>query len=79
MQSNFGTLNWSDLIKGVLIASGTVILTAVLASLQATPPAIPATWAQWSGILTAGAIAGITYLLKNIFSNSDGKLGTEAK
>ena len=76
--SDFGKINWLDLGKGAIVALITVILTAVYAGLTATPPAIPATWAQWTPILTSGVTAAIAYLMKNLFQNSNGTLGKEA-
>jgi hypothetical protein len=65
------SLNQWDLIKGAFLAAIVAILTALLQALQTSK--IPNTWAEWSVILSGGLIAFISYILKNIFSNSEGK------
>lgn len=69
--SEFLKLNGQDFIKGLIIAG----LVAVLGSLQTILEAghLP-TGAEW---LTIGKMAGaaiISYLLKNLFTNSQGQI-----
>jgi hypothetical protein len=69
--SEFMKLNAQDFIKGIIVAG----LVAVLGSLQTIleAGALP-TGAEW---LTIGKMAGaaiISYLLKNLFTNSQGQI-----
>lgn len=72
--SGFGKLNWLDIGKGFLIAVGTVILMGVGNILQTGR--FP-NGAELLTIAGAGLSAGITYLLKNVFTNSENKLVTK--
>lgn len=69
--SSFGKINWYDILKGFLIAAGTVVLTGIASILQAGE--FPE-WSKLSGLLMTGLAAGVTYLVKNIFTNSDNVL-----
>ena len=69
MNSNFLNLNKYDLLKGLLVAIITAVLTGVYNALQ-SGVAI-----DWKIVLTTGVTAGIGYLLKNLLSNEDGKIG----
>lgn len=68
---NFLSLGTKDFIKGFFVAIGASVLTGVQTSLEsgAMPDA-------HSGkvMAMAGLGAGITYLLKNLFTNSKGAL-----
>ena len=69
--SEFMKLNGQDFIKGIIVAG----LVAVLGSLQTIleAGALP-TGAEW---ITIGKMAGaaiISYLLKNLFTNSQGEI-----
>jgi hypothetical protein len=67
--SLFGKINWLDVLKGFIVAVGTVVLTGVYTALQSgTLP----TLAQLETLGLAGLGAGLAYLLKNIFSNNAG-------
>lgn len=70
--SDFGKLNWADIGKGFLLAASTVVLGGVYTSLQAG--AFP-DLATLKGLGIAGLAAGLSYLLKNIFTNSNNELG----
>ena len=71
------TLNWWDAIKGLLVAVIGAILTVVLQTLQ--NGGLLWTWAFWQPILFTGLTAGIAYILKNFFQNSEGKPTAEPK
>jgi len=76
MKAVFGTINWADIGKGFLIAVGTVIVSGLVATIQAGT--IP-TLTQLGTLGLAGLSAGIVYLGKQFFTNSAGQLGsTEA-
>lgn len=68
MKSGFLNLNWVDLTKGLLVAVIGAILTAVYQAIEAGTLAW--TWAFWQPIVLTGLGAGIAYLIKNFFTNS---------
>ena len=70
MNSSFLSLNWMDLLKGLLVAVIGAILTAVYQALQAGTMTF--TWAFFQPILLTGLAAGIAYLIKNFLTNSQG-------
>ncbi len=74
--SDFGKLNWYDLAKGALVAVLFAVVTALMPILSAhTLP----TGDDWKLIGTGAAAAFLSYVMKNLFSNSDGTvLKTEA-
>lgn len=74
MQSGFMKIGWADAGKAVLIAMLTSIVTGLLAFLQADPPVIP-TFQQLGALLTVGLGAGLSYLVKNFFTNAQNQLG----
>lgn len=62
----FLTLNWKDLLKGCLVALLTVLIGGLLEYFnQGMLP----TWPQLYSVFISGAIAGIAYLLRNIYTN----------
>lgn len=71
-RSKILNLNWTDLGKGLLIAFLTALLGGLLTSLQSGE--IPVTWVAFQPILEASLAAGVSYLLKNLFTNSEGQL-----
>lgn len=73
MRSGFFQLNLKDVIKGVIVAVITAFLTSLLSLLQAGT--IEMTWAFWQPTVYASVIAGISYLLKNVFTNSQDHFG----
>ena len=78
MKSKFLNLHWKDIFKGFLMAFIGAFLTALYTALEAGE--IPTTWDQWKSTILVGAGAGIAYLLKNFFTNSnDEVLKTEPK
>jgi hypothetical protein len=74
MNSNFFKLNKFDFLKGAITAAFTAGGTALLQALNVGH--IPA-GKEWSVICISAAAAFIAYLLKNAFTNSDGKIGPE--
>ena len=73
MKAAFLSINWADVGKGFLVAVGTVILTSLATTIQAGQ--FP-TLAQLGTLGLAGLGAGVTYLLKQFFTNSAGQLGS---
>lgn len=71
MQSTFGTLNWADFGKGLLIAVLSAVLTVIYTTVQAGSLAF-----DWKTIATTALAAGLAYLGKNLFTNSSNQLGT---
>ena len=67
--SNFLNLNVDDLVKGFIVAFLSTALTGVVATLDSG--ALPTlTELKSAGIV--GLTAGISYLLKNLLTNSQG-------
>jgi len=65
------SIGWNDFGKGILIAILTVVLSSVYTLLQAgTLP----TGADLAKIGIAALSAGIGYIIKNFFTNSENKL-----
>ena len=71
-RSKFLNLNWLDLGKGLLITVLTAFLGGILEVLQSG--SLPATWVVLQPILELSLAAGVSYLLKNLFTNSTGEL-----
>jgi len=71
MNSNFFSLNWLDLAKGLLVAVFGAILTGVYQAIQAG--SLVWTWLFWQPIILTGVGSGLAYLIKNFFSNSSGE------
>jgi hypothetical protein len=67
-KSKFFTLNARDFFRGLIVAVGTAIGTGVAAILKTGQ--IPDS-SDMQTIGTAGAAAGVAYLTKNLFTNSD--------
>lgn len=76
-RSNFFNLNWADLGKGLLIAFLTAMLGGLLELIQAGT--LPTTWVQFQPILELSLAASVSYLLKNLFTNSEGQLAKGEK
>ena len=70
--SKFLNLNWLDLGKGLLITVLTAFLGGILEILESN--ALPTTWVVLQPILELSLAAGVSYLLKNLFTNSTGEL-----
>ena len=68
--SIFGTIDLTDIIKGVILAVGTALATYAAG-------AITDTAVNWNELLNVVWVALGAYLTKNLFSNADGELGVE--
>ena len=66
--SNFLKLNWADLGKGLVM----VVLGAVLALIYSWLQA--GTEIDWNEVLKVALTSGLGYLLKNLFSDSEGNV-----
>lgn len=64
-------LKWKDVIKGFLVSILTVVLTGAMAFLQAGQ--IPPTH-DLKVLAITGLGAGVAYLIKNFFTNSEGQI-----
>ena len=73
MNSKFLNLGKNDFIKGLLVAIGTAALTALLNIVNTG--ILPKTWADFKTVVIASIAAIITYLLKNLMTNSTGDIG----
>lgn len=71
MKSSYLNLNIADLVKGSVVAAGTVVLSILGSMIEAG--ASP-TQEQLVLSVKAGALAAISYLVKNLFTNSDDKI-----
>lgn len=67
----FLSLGTQDLIKGIVMAAIAAILTGLYTSIESGH--LPSTMAELKPIAISAIGAAITYLMKNFFSNSDGK------
>lgn len=74
MKSNYGTWNWADFGKGLLTAVGTAVLSAIAIPLT-TPPMHFPTPVEWAIVSVAAGSAFVTYMLKQLGTNSSGNLG----
>lgn len=74
MKSKFLSLDIKDFIKGLIIALITAILTFLIDLLQigSSFDAV-----QWGRLIIAVVVAFLSYLLKNLFSNSKDQLLTK--
>jgi hypothetical protein len=75
--SKFFNLNWADLGRGLLIAFLTALLGGILELLQAGQ--LPTTWVAFQPILELSLAAAVSYLLKNLFTNSEGQIARGEK
>jgi len=70
--SKFLKLNAADFVKGFIMAVLTVIVTGLYTALTSSPPHFP-TGSEWATLGMAGLAAGIAYIIKNLFTNSEDK------
>lgn len=68
--SKFFSLNFRDLLKGMIVAALTVVVTALATSLQSQ--SLP-TLEQWKQIGMMALASGLSYFLKNFLTNSEDK------
>ena len=71
MNSKFLSLNWMDLLKGLLIAVIGAMLTGIYQGIHART--LTFTWTFFQPIVLTGIDAAFAYLLKNFLSNSQGE------
>jgi hypothetical protein len=69
--SDFLKLNGKDLFKGMLVAVLAIITSSLSVILDAG--ALP-TAQEWLGIAKVAGTAAVSYLLKNMFTNSNDQL-----
>ncbi len=72
--SKSGTLDARDIIKTAIVTTGTGLLTSAVSVLQS---GAPLSWTTFKPVLLASVCAGITYLLKQLGTNSEGQLAKE--
>jgi hypothetical protein len=72
MISKLFSLNTKDWIRGFAVAVMTAVLTGALQLFQAGP--VEWTFVFWQPTIYGGITAGIAYLLKNVFTNSEDQL-----
>lgn len=66
--SNYLSLNLRDLVKGMVVAALTVVVTALATSLQnQSLPSLD----QWKQIGMMALAAGLSYFLKNFLTNKE--------
>lgn len=71
-QSSFGKLNLRDLLNGLVVAFLTASLTGLITILDS---GVLPTLEQLKAAGLAGLVASLAYLLKNLVTNSEGKVG----
>jgi hypothetical protein len=69
MNSTFMNLNVNDFIKGLAVAVLTSVLTIVYNTLQTGSLSF-----DWTAIATTALTATIAYLMKNLLTNTEGKM-----
>ena len=70
--SPFGKLNLRDLVNGLIVAFLTASLTGLITILDS---GVLPTLEQLKAAGLAGLVASLAYLLKNLVTNSGGKVG----
>ena len=69
MNSTFLNLNSSDFIKGLLMAVLSSVITVVYQTVEAGSLVL-----DWKAIGTMALTSALAYIMKNLFTNSTGKL-----
>lgn len=70
MRSEFFSLNWRDLGKGLIVAVITAVLTYAWAAIEAGG----LTSIDWQVVGSTAIISAIGYLMKNLVTNSEGEV-----
>jgi len=70
-RSKFLQLNLRDFLKGLVLAFITAIITGIYELLQ-TGAALD--WVTLKPVLMVSIAAALSYLIKNLFTNTDGKI-----
>lgn len=71
--SDLFKLNWTDIGRGVAMAVLGAFLSTFLTALQV--PGFQFDTIDWQTLLRGALVAGVAYLVKNFFSDNQGKLG----
>ena len=71
MKSSYLTINVADLIKGATVAAGTVMLSLIGSMIES---GAFITDEQLVIAVKTGVLAAISYLIKNVFTNSKDEL-----
>ena len=71
MKSTYLSVNIADLIKGATVAAGTVMLSLISSMIES---GAFITDAQLIMAMKTGVLAAISYLIKNVFTNSKDEL-----
>lgn len=69
MNSTFLTLNNSDFLKGLVMAVLSTVITVVYQTVEAGSLVF-----DWKAIGTMALTTALAYIMKNLFTNSTGKL-----
>jgi hypothetical protein len=69
MNSTFLNLNSSDFIKGLIMAVLTTVITIIYQTVEAGSLVF-----DWKSIGTMALTSALAYIMKNLFTNSTGKL-----
>ena len=77
MKSSFLKLNWKDFIKGLILAFITALITGFYELLQ--EGAFAFDWVTLKPVLMVSIAAALSYLIKNLLTNSEDKLLTAEK
>jgi hypothetical protein len=68
MQSTLFTLNTADFVKGLLMAVLSTVITIVYQTIEAGSLVF-----DWKAIGTMALTSALAYIMKNLFTNSQGK------
>ncbi len=71
MKSKFLGLNSKDAIKALIMTMLAVLVSTLIVSLN--EGTFPMTWVLWKPIVISTVSAGLTYILKNWLTNSEGQ------
>ena len=69
MNSTFLNLNSTDFIKGLIMAVLTTVITVIYQTVEAGSLTF-----DWKAIGTMALTSALAYIMKNLFTNSTGKL-----
>lgn len=70
MRSDFFSLNWRDLGKGLVVAVITAVLTYAWTAIEAGG----LTSIDWKVVGSTAVISAVGYLMKNLITNSQGEV-----
>jgi uncharacterized membrane-anchored protein len=75
MKSKFLTLNAKDLVKGLVVVVIQALITGIYQLFQSSGFAFD--WVTFKPIVLTAVAAGLAYLIKNLFTNSQDQLFTK--